>query len=60
MNTAELIQMTFRHFMKKTALPFDKTPNIETIQAFEEAKNHTKTSKYNNTKEALADMWDES
>lgn len=46
--------------MKNKALPFERTPNTETIEAFEEAKDLEKTTTYNNVKEALADMWGES
>ena len=49
--------MTFRQLVKNKARPFDKIPNTETLEAFEEAKDPAKTTKYSNTKEALADMW---
>ena len=58
-STAELIRMTFRQLVKNKALPFEKTPNTETIEAFKEAKDPKKTTTYNNAKEALADMWGE-
>ncbi len=59
-STAELIRMTFRQLVKNKDLPFDRTPNAQTLEAFEEAKDPAKTTKYNDAKEALADIWGES
>ena len=57
-STTELIRMTFRQLVMKKAIPFDVSiPNAETLEAFEEAKDPQKISRYPNAKEAMADMW---
>ncbi len=59
-STAEFIRITFRQLVKNKALPFDNIPNVETLEAFGEAKDPKKVTRYSNAKEALADMWGES
>ena len=56
-STTELIRMTFRQLVMRKAIPFDVSiPNAETLEAFEEAKDPKKISRYRNAKEAMADM----
>ena len=59
-STAELIRMTFRQLVKKQGIPFENTPNAETLQSFKEAGDTAQVTRYSNAKEAIADMWDES
>ena len=57
-STTELMRMTFRQLVMRKGIPFDVCiPNAETLKSFEEAKDPKKLARYRDTKEAMADMW---
>lgn len=59
-STAELIRMTFRQLVKKQGIPFERIPNAETLQSFEEAEDPSQVTRYGSARDAVSDMWNES